>query len=111
MTKGQFYVVRGAGGEILSVSRQPQAGSELVDEHDAELQKFLGRTAAGTSFGSSDAEFVRVIEDVIDALIKNGVMRFTDLPVAVQQKITLRRGMRSRHSGTLDLLDDDKMIL
>lgn len=111
MTKSRFHVVRGAGGEILSVSRQPQVGSEPVDEHDTELQKFLGRTAADASFGSSDAEFVRVIEDVIDALIKNGVMRFTDLPVAVQQKITLRRGMRSRHSGTLDLLDDDKMIL
>ena len=92
------------------MSRQPQIGSEMVDEHDVALQTFLGRPATGVGFGNSDAEFVRVIEDVIDALIKNGVMRFTDLPVAVQQKITLRRGMRSRHSGTLDLIDDDKMI-
>ncbi len=110
MMKNCFHVVRGKAGEILSVSRQPQIGSEMVDEHDVALQTFMGRPATGVGFGNSDAEFVRVIEDVIDALIKNGVMRFTDLPVAVQQKITLRRGMRSRHSGTLDLIDDDKMI-
>ena len=111
MTINRFHVVRGTGGEVISVSRQPQAGSELMDENDPALLKFLGRPAVDTGFGSSDAEFVRVIEDVIDALIKNGVMRFTDLPTAVQQKISKRRGMRSRHSGTLDLLDDDKMIL
>jgi hypothetical protein len=114
MTKNTFHVVRGSNGEVISVSHQPQLGSELIDASDAGVQNFLGRSDAESgsepSFGSSDAEFVRVIEDVIDTLIKNGVMRFTDLPVAVQKKITTRRGMRSRRSGALDLLDDDKMI-
>lgn len=29
----------------------------------------------------SDASFIRVLEDLIDALIANGVLRMTDLPL------------------------------
>jgi len=58
-------------------------------------------------FSRLDAYFVRVLEDLIDALIANGTLRMTDLPVQAQQKLTQRKQQRARLSEHLDLLDDD----
>ena len=38
-----------------------------------------------TTVSQLDADFVRVLEDLIDALIANGTLRLTDLPVQAQQ--------------------------
>jgi len=57
-------------------------------------------------FSQLDAEFVRVLEDLIDALIKNGTLRMTDLPIQAQQKLNERKQQRARLSEDLDLLDD-----
>ena len=57
-------------------------------------------------FSQLDAEFVRVLEDLIDALIRNGTLRMTDLPPQAQQKLNERKQQRARLSEDLDLLDD-----
>ena len=41
-------------------------------------------TPQGKEFSQLDADFVRVLEDLIDALIANGTLRLTDLPVQAQ---------------------------
>ncbi|AVJ27294.1 MULTISPECIES: hypothetical protein [Achromobacter] len=61
----------------------------------------------GSDFSQLDADFVRVLEDLIDALIANGTLRMTDLPVQAQQKLTQRKQQRARLSEHLDLLDDE----
>ena len=53
----------------------------------------------------------RVIEDVIDTLIKNNVIRLTDLPVVAQKKLMKRKGVRNKLGGALDLLGGDDLIL
>ncbi|AMG87651.1 hypothetical protein FYA99_16120 [Bordetella parapertussis] len=58
-------------------------------------------------FSKLDADFVRVLEDLIDALIKNGTLRLTDLPPQAQRKLTERKRHRARLAEDLDLLDDD----
>ena len=58
-----------------------------------------------------DVGFIRVLEDLIDALIEKGVLRLTDLPEAAQAKLTQRKGMRQRLNNDLNLLDDDENIL
>ncbi|WP_370642999.1 hypothetical protein [Bordetella sp. LUAb4] len=58
-------------------------------------------------FSRLDADFVRVLEDLIDALIANGTLRLTDLPVQAQQKLTRRKQQRARLSEHLDLLGDE----
>ncbi len=58
-------------------------------------------------FSRLDADFVRVLEDLIDALIANGTLRMTDLPIQAQPKLTQRKQQRARLSEHLDLLDDD----
>jgi hypothetical protein len=54
-----------------------------------------------------DADFVRVLEDLIDVLIAKGVLRMTDLPVQAQQKLNQRKQRRARLAEDLDLLDDE----
>lgn len=54
-----------------------------------------------------DAEFIRVLEDLIDALISNGSLRLTDLPPEALQKLQQRKKARQRLRDSLNLLDDD----
>ena len=56
-------------------------------------------------FGPLDADFIRVVEDLIDVLIQKGVLRVTDLPVGAQRKLAARKHLRGRLSGALDLLE------
>ncbi|MFJ1298315.1 hypothetical protein CEK29_07555 [Bordetella genomosp. 5] len=58
-------------------------------------------------FSQLDADFVRVLEDLIDALIANGTLRLTDLPPRAQLKLTQRKQQRRRLAEHLDLLDDE----
>ena len=60
-------------------------------------------------FSKLDVDFIRVLEDLIDALIANGTLRMTDLPVEAQRKLADRKQNRSRLFD-LNLLDDDATI-
>jgi len=64
-------------------------------------------TPQGKEFSQLDADFARVLEDLIDALIANGTLRMTDLPIQAQQKLSQRKQQRARLSEHLDLLDDE----
>ena len=58
----------------------------------------------------TDIALIRVIEDLIDTLINRGLIRFTDLPIAAQTKLTERRSWRSSMRDT-QLLDDDEHVI
>jgi len=62
-------------------------------------------------FVTLDGAFVRVLEDLIDALIDKGVLRLTDLPQAAQEKLNERKGLRWRLNDELNLLGDDESVL
>lgn len=54
----------------------------------------------------SDQALIRVVEDLIDTLIRKDLLHFTDLPEAAQAKLLERRSLR--HSvNTLSLLGED----
>lgn len=106
-----FYVVRNSDGSVVSVSRNPMPGSEAHATLEPDVVAFFGQPAANPGFYAVDAGFVRVLEDLIDTLIGKGVIRHTDLPDAAQKKLLLRKGLRSRISGALDLLGSDERIL
>ncbi|MBK6592209.1 MAG: hypothetical protein IPG23_05405 [Burkholderiales bacterium] len=74
------------------------------------MQRFFKDTK-GPEFDDADADFVRVLEDLIDTLILKNVLHHTDLPAAAQKKLLLRKGLRSRIQGALNLLDRDDRIL
>lgn len=108
-----LHVLRGEDGAITSIFKVPQPGTEMLDEHDPAIQHFLDGDGKATAvpFGDADADFVRVIEDVIDTLIQNNVIRLTDLPAAAQKKLMERKGMRNKMQGALNLFGDDDVIL
>jgi hypothetical protein len=106
-----FHALRNEDGSIASLSRSERAGGELLADDHPDVLAFFGRPADTSSFTNADAEFVRVLEDLIDTLIIKNVIRHTDLPAAAQQKITRRKGLRNRMQGALNLLGGDQRII
>jgi hypothetical protein len=98
------FVVRDASGKILSAHAvRSDAAPEEVAADDPALLAFLG-LQPGVAGGeelvdhlrTSDAEMVRVVEDLIDVLIAKRVIVMTDLPAAARAKLTKRRGLRGK---------------
>ena len=56
----------------------------------------------------SDTDMVRVLEDLIDVLIDQGVIKFTDLPKPAQAKLLQRKESRANLANRLDLIGDDE---
>lgn len=106
-----FHVLKSPDGAIESVSRHAQPGSEPMDENAPEIQRFFKATATDPGFDAVDAGFVRVLEDLIDTLILKNVIHQTDLPPAAQKKLMVRKGLRSRIHGALNLLGSDDRLL
>ena len=90
------YVLRDAQGAIASLHRDAVPGAEWLADGHADVQAFLGRTA---EFERLDADFVRVIEDLIDTLILRNVISITDLPAQAQAKLLARKSLREKLGG------------
>lgn len=127
-----FHVIRDANGAIQALSRQPQQGGEMLDESDPEVQQFVHpeasesatelvddgfirgvdgcRSGCQLGLNAADVSFVRVLEDLVDILIDKNMIRHTDLPMAAQQKLLLRKGLRSRMQDSLDLLGGEERL-
>lgn len=94
------YVRRDDAGRIVSLHREaadPEQESLAADHPD--VLAFL--QAAGpveASFAQLDASFVRVLEDLIDALVAKHLLNITDLPDEAQSKLFSRKTFR-HHAG------------
>lgn len=94
------YIRRNAAAQIESLHRHPEDSAQefLADSHP-EVQTFVGRGAPGEGhFSSLDADFVRVIEDLIDTLLAKNILNVTDLPAEAQAKLFARKSFRDRAS-------------
>jgi hypothetical protein len=93
------YVSRNPQGQIDSLHRHTSAqAAEYLDEQHPDVQSFVGRLPEGQEFGQLDADFVRVIEDVIDTLIVKNIINITELPEQAQAKLFARKSFRERVS-------------
>lgn len=92
------YAVRNATGAITSLHRHDPGVGELLPVEHPDVQAFLGldARAAAIDFERLDAEFVRVLEDVIDALTNRNLLNITDLPETAQAKLLARKDFRDR---------------
>jgi hypothetical protein len=89
------HVVRNAQGQVQSVHLEPVPGSEPLPREHPEVRAFVSGTDEGASFESLDAGLVRVLEDLVDALLARNILRITDLPIEAQQKLFERKSFRS----------------
>ena len=91
------YARRNAAGQIDSLHRSAQPNTELLPDEHPDVQAFVGNPAR-EDFTRLDADFVRVIEDVIDTLIVKNVINITELPEQAQAKLFARKSFRERVS-------------
>jgi len=101
------YVRRDSTGALISLHRASEGGAtEWLDDGDAEVQAFVQRTQ-GDGFQQLDADFIRVLEDLIDVLIDKHLINMTDLPAAARDKLAARRDhRRPTPLADLNLLGD-----
>lgn len=95
------YVRRTPDGRIASLHREREDGAaEFLPEAHPDVLAFVGAPApeGGEQFSRLDADFVRVIEDVIDTLITKNILNITDLPAEAQAKLFARKSFRERVS-------------
>ncbi|MEJ2794886.1 hypothetical protein WAE56_15865 [Iodobacter sp. LRB] len=106
------YITRDLNGQISAVFRDANtAASEFVPQNAPELVRFIGAPANTELFHSLDSDLIRVIEDVIDALIRKNLLLLTDLPTKAQTKILARRNLRqSLPQSTSILSPNDGLI-
>lgn len=91
------YVQRDAQHRIARLCREaePEA-QEFLPSADPEVQEFLGQTVGDpqADFRALDADFVRVLEDVVDVLIGRHIIAITDLPLEARAKLMSRKSYR-----------------
>ena len=94
------YAHRNAAGQIDSLHLISTAeANEYADPNSDEVRQFLGSTEhASGQFTALDANFVRVVEDMIDTLVAKNIINITDLPPQAQAKIMARKSFRERVS-------------
>jgi hypothetical protein len=108
------YVQRSDQGQIIALfARSNDNATEWLGSDSWELTQFLdvanihnGREEEVIEhLSASDIRMVRVLEDLLEVLITNKVILFTDLPTAAQEKLLERRSARS----LLNTNDDELM--
>ncbi|MFO0121191.1 MAG: hypothetical protein ACK520_01780 [Inhella sp.] len=91
------FVTRDPSGALSGVLRDDPGGAEFLEPHHPELQAFMATIApSAEAFDRLDADFVRVLEDVIEALMARNVIAVTDLPETAQAKLFARKRFRER---------------
>ena len=103
-----MYIKRDKDGAISAVSQDATEEIKEFIAHDShELQTYIQalKPTQAASLEQTDMAMARVLEDVINLLVDQGTIRFTDLPEAAQTKLLSRRELRGQRQG-MNLLDD-----
>ena len=95
------YVVRNNAGRIIEVhQKKSNKAQEKLAPGDPDVLSFLGNTGKAVDLQnaliSSDLDLIRVLEDLITALIDKRIIMLTDLPKAAQEKMAHRYELRSK---------------
>ena len=93
------YVARDTSGNIRKVVTHPEDdATEGIFKENPELIGLLtegGSHAALRAYlASSDAELLRVLEDLVNVLIGKGMLLLTDFPEPAQEKLMRRASVR-----------------
>lgn len=111
------YVKRNDKGEIISVSKQAVSDDdEFLPNNDWDLLHFLSQELPEDHplhyLAASDLELTRVLEDLIDLLVRKGIINFTDFPSSAQSKLLGRRSARAKLNEGQDsiLVAEDEIL-
>lgn len=104
------YVLKDTAGNITKASARPIIGADGVPHSDPGLLAFCESRGvnvkeideAQAELRRTDGDMARAIEDVIMVLLKKNILKMTDLPKPVQDKIALRAKLRNIISDAYD---------
>ena len=110
------YIQRDTQGQIIAVfeTQQENAQESVLPDNPELLEYLINRTDikdARMTLSSSDADLIRVLEDLINTLIDKNVILFTDLPLAAREKLANREKIRGHLNSLEDLMSEDQGIL
>lgn len=108
------YVRRNSEGQITALFHTPeQNAQEFLPQHSAEIAQFMGVPADAQLFSGLDEDLIRVVEDLIDVLMTQNILRLTDLPLPAQEKLLSRKRLRQHLANpqTTSFLDSDQGLL
>lgn len=93
------YVSRNPEGQIEAIFDHPTPASpEKIALDNPELIEFLSRDGlkeyTKNLLQETDKSIIRVVDDLIEALLKKHILTITDLPVPAQEKLLNRQEAR-----------------
>ena len=108
------YIQRNEKGQIIALTADSTGKDEPTGLDNPEILQFLaGGERAGKSnhyfeMLAQDLQQIRILEDLIDLLTSKGIIMFSELPVAAQQKILNKKSIRESydHAGDILVRDD-----
>ena len=113
------YALRNQNGELIALTGTPtHEGAALVNLDDPEVLHFLTSRAGSDEHSkrqvallAQDIQEIRIIEDLIELLTMKGIILFSELPVAAQEKILRKKSKRELQDDTNDIIVEDKPLL
>lgn len=110
-----FYAERDQDGTIIAIRRNP--GGDNVDSRplsEQETEEFLasefGRSSYEVLLKAADQKMIRVLDDLIDVLVRKNIIMLTDLPDEARQKLGSRQEVRRRMHDDGDSLTVEDIL-
>lgn len=96
-----LYIERNSDGTIAAIHQSPsEKATEQKTLLDEEIIAFLSKDSGLDSWiqllSLSDVSIIRVIEDLIDVLVKKNIIMLTDLPEEARDKLKERKSVRQK---------------
>jgi hypothetical protein len=106
-----LYVERDKDGNIVGLRNNPSAqANEKKSITDKEVLSFLNNKVGDDSYlhllSLSDVGIIRILEDLVELLIQQKVLLWTDLPKEAQEKIRERKVLRTKIASQNIMVDD-----
>lgn len=112
------YAIKNEQGEIVALTATPNSKDDQpVSFNDPEVLKFLTSDIERTQNSKfntlflQDLQEIRIVEDLIDLLTAKGIILFSELPQAAQEKILRKKTQRDEFNHSNDILLTDETIM
>ena len=107
-----LYAERDSEGKIIGVSKDPGDGQDRMPVSDNELQEFLASEADQKTYElllqDADKKMIRVLDDLIEVLIRKNIILLTDLPEEAREKLGTRKEVRRKmHDNGAEITVND----
>lgn len=96
--RAMIYVERDDSGKIVALYNAPNAvAREQKSSLDEEVLAFFDATDSCKQLMTQiDLSTIRIIEDLIDILVRKNLINFTELPEHAQQRLWERKRLREK---------------